>query len=64
MPCSQLNVNRHLGGTCRVYLQGRRISHKIIQSEEGSKQALIAGFLLGLFLDSEYVGAISLRNVG
>jgi hypothetical protein len=26
-PCSLLKVNRNFGGTSRLYLQGRRISH-------------------------------------
>jgi hypothetical protein len=27
MPCSQMKVNRRFGGTCRLHLQARRISH-------------------------------------
>jgi hypothetical protein len=36
-PCRPLNVNRHLGGTCLLYLQGRRISPERNQHETGSK---------------------------
>jgi hypothetical protein len=31
--CSSLNVNWHVGGTCRLHLQGQRISHAGNQCE-------------------------------
>jgi hypothetical protein len=40
-PCSPLKVNQHLEGTCRLHLQGRRISHARNQHEAGSKQRFI-----------------------
>jgi hypothetical protein len=36
--CSPLKVSRHFGGTCRLRLQGRRISQERNQREAGSKQ--------------------------
>jgi hypothetical protein len=32
-PCSPLKFNRHFGGTCRLHLQGRRISQARNQRE-------------------------------
>jgi hypothetical protein len=32
-PCSQLKVDRHFRGTCRLHLQGREISHAKNQCE-------------------------------
>jgi hypothetical protein len=37
-PRSPLNVNRRFGGTCRLHLQGRRISQARNQCEAGGKQ--------------------------
>jgi hypothetical protein len=34
-----LQVTRHFGGKCRLYLQGRRISRARNQREAGSKQS-------------------------
>jgi hypothetical protein len=45
--------NQCFGGARRLRLQGLRIS-----------QASYSGVLLGLFLDSEDVGNVFLRNVG
>jgi hypothetical protein len=39
MPCSPLKVNRRLGESCRLHLQGRRIGQARNQLEVGSKQA-------------------------
>jgi hypothetical protein len=38
-PCSPLKVNRRFGGTCRLCLQGRRISQARNQRKAGSKQS-------------------------
>jgi hypothetical protein len=38
--CSSLEVDRRFGGTCRLHLQGRRISHARNQHEAGSKEVL------------------------
>jgi hypothetical protein len=38
-PCSPLKVNRKLGGTCRLHLQGRKTSQARNQREAGSKQS-------------------------
>jgi hypothetical protein len=35
-PCIPLKGDRRLGGTCRLHLQGRRISHERHQREESS----------------------------
>jgi hypothetical protein len=43
--CSPLNVNRRFGGTYRLYLQGRRISHARTQHEyEGDLLLRIVGW--------------------
>jgi hypothetical protein len=36
-PCSLLEVSQHLGGICRLHLQGRRISQARNQREADSK---------------------------
>jgi hypothetical protein len=36
-PCSPLKLNRRFGGTCRLHLQGRRISQARNQREAGGK---------------------------
>jgi hypothetical protein len=38
MPCGPLKVNRCFGGTCRLRLQGRRISQARNQREAGGKE--------------------------
>jgi hypothetical protein len=38
-PCSSLKVNQRFGGTCRLYLQRRRISQARNQHEAGKKPA-------------------------
>jgi hypothetical protein len=40
MPCSPLKVNRRLGGTCRLHLQGWSICQARNQHEAGSKRWL------------------------
>jgi hypothetical protein len=62
-PCSPLKVNRRLGGTYRLHLQGRRIN------KARNQLALLAtcshaNFLLRLFLHPEDGVKIFLRNVG
>jgi hypothetical protein len=37
-PCIPKKVNRRFGGTCRLLLQGRRLSQGTNQREAGSKQ--------------------------
>jgi hypothetical protein len=37
-PCSLLEVNRRVEGTCRLHIQGRRLSQSKDQHEAGSKQ--------------------------
>jgi hypothetical protein len=59
MSCSPLRINRHFGGTCHLYLQGRRISQARNQAT-----SFHAGFLLGLFFDPEDGGDMFFRNVG
>jgi hypothetical protein len=56
-PCSPLKFNRHSGGTCRLRLQGRRISRERNQRETDSK------FLLGLFFDTEDGGDMLVRKL-
>jgi hypothetical protein len=56
-PCNPVKVNRLIGGTYRLHLQGRRLSQPKSQNEKGSK-------LLGLVLDPGDAGDIFLRNVG
>jgi hypothetical protein len=41
-PCSPLKVNRHFGGTCRLHLQGRKISRTRKQRESKRKTVLLA----------------------
>jgi hypothetical protein len=60
--CSPLKVIWHIGGTCRLHLQGWRISQAGNQDEEGSKQNL-AGFMLGLFFCPADGHDMFLRNV-
>jgi hypothetical protein len=42
--CSPLKVNRHFGGTCRLHLQGRRISQA--RNQPGSACHLLSRWLL------------------
>jgi hypothetical protein len=37
-PCSPLKVNRRFKGTCRLHLQGRRISQARNKRQAGSRQ--------------------------
>jgi hypothetical protein len=57
MPCSPLSVNRHFGGTYRLYLQGRK-----------NRLSLPTAFTLvscsAYFFDPEDWGDMFLRNVG
>jgi hypothetical protein len=62
-PCSLLKVNRRFGGTYRLHPQIRRISQQETSVKAGGEQSQ-ACFLLGSFLDLEYVGDMFLRNVG
>jgi hypothetical protein len=41
MPCSPLKVDRRFGATCRLHLQGRRLSQTTHQREGGSKQSCL-----------------------
>jgi hypothetical protein len=41
-PCSPFKINRRFGGTCRLHLEGRRISQAGNQREAVSKQRLLA----------------------
>jgi hypothetical protein len=50
---------RAFGGTCRLHLQGLRISEAMVDC-----CLLQAGFLLGLFFDGKDEGEMFLRNVG
>jgi hypothetical protein len=51
-PCSLLKVIRRFGGTCHPNLKGRRIN-PARNKRESSWQAELAGFLLGLFFDTD-----------
>jgi hypothetical protein len=46
-----LKINRHIGGTCHLYLQGRRISQ--VRKQNKTCHLLHAGFLFGLFFELE-----------
>jgi hypothetical protein len=52
-PCSPLSINRRFGGTCRLYLQGQKISWARNQRESSSFY----------FFDLEDAGNMFLRNV-
>jgi hypothetical protein len=56
-PYSPLKVNRRFGETCRLYLQGRRISQARNQREAYKKRLSVSGWFLGLFFDPENGGA-------
>jgi hypothetical protein len=58
-PCSPLKPIRCFGGTRRLHLQGRRISHARNHHEAGTKQSKLHA---GLFDPED--GNIFLRNVG
>jgi hypothetical protein len=60
--CSPLKINRRFG-TCRLCLQGRRISQARNQCEKGGKHSS-AVFLLGLFFYPEDGSDMFLRNIG
>jgi hypothetical protein len=59
-PCSPLKVNRHFGGTCRLHLQGLKVSQAINYHEAASKQAGV----LCLHFSSENGGDMFFRKVG
>jgi hypothetical protein len=59
-PCSPLKVNRRYGGTCRFHLQGWRTS----QERNQLATCFRAGFLLGLFFDTEDGGDMFFRFHG
>jgi hypothetical protein len=48
--CSSLKVNRCFGGTCRLHLQGRRISQVRNQHEAGSNKSSASCWLLALLI--------------
>jgi hypothetical protein len=48
MPCSQLKINRRLGATYRLHLQGPRINQDRNQHESSSKQSSETSILNGL----------------
>jgi hypothetical protein len=51
-PCSPFKVNQRFGRTCRIHLQGQRITH-----------LFYAGFSLGLFFDREDEGGSVLWDI-
>jgi hypothetical protein len=55
---SPSKVNQHFGGTHRLHLQSRRVSEAKLAC-----CLLYAGFLLGLLLNPDDRGDMSLRNV-
>jgi hypothetical protein len=59
---SPFKVNRYFGGTCRLHLQGRRISQ--VKTPDMFTTWFRAAILLGLFFDREDGGDIFLRNFG
>jgi hypothetical protein len=61
-PRSPLYVNRCFGGTCRLHLQGQRISQPRHQREVC--YLLLLCYILCLFSDPEDGGDMFLRNVG
>jgi hypothetical protein len=63
-PFSPLKIDRRFGGTCRFQLQGLRISKASNNRDVGRKQALLAGFLLGLLFGTEVGSDRLLRNFG
>jgi hypothetical protein len=54
-PCNPFGVNWRFGGTCRLHIQGQRISQARNQHEESRKQVKIshAGSYLSLFFHPE-----------
>jgi hypothetical protein len=66
MPCIPLKANLSFGGTCPLYLQGRRLSHARNQSESRAVFASYfhASFLLGIFFSREDGANIFHRNFG
>jgi hypothetical protein len=61
--CSPVKVNRHYGGTCRLYLQCQRVSQAKDQHEAGRLCLLPIGVLLRLLFDPVDGGDVFLRNV-
>jgi hypothetical protein len=59
-PFSPLKGNQRFEGTYRLHLQDRRIS----RARNQLVTSFYAGFLLGLFFDSENGGDMFLRKVG
>jgi hypothetical protein len=59
--CSPLKINRRFEGTCRLHLQGRKITHIRNQHEAALLCLLIHA---GLFFDLENGRDIFLRNIG
>jgi hypothetical protein len=57
-PCSTLKKKRRSAGTNRHQLKNRKMSTTLLATR------FQAGFLLGLFFDSEYGGDMFFRNVG
>jgi hypothetical protein len=62
-PCSPLKVNWRFGGTCRLHLQGQRIS-KARNKRERWWQAKLCLLLLDLFFDPKDGRDMFLRKVG
>jgi hypothetical protein len=57
-----MKFNRRFGGTCRLHLQGRRISQSRITAGVLFASSFHACFMLALFFDPEAGGDICLRN--
>jgi hypothetical protein len=61
-PCTPLKVNRRFEGTCRLHLQGRKVSHARNQREAELYLPHASRWLLVLF-GAEDGGGMSLRNI-
>jgi hypothetical protein len=62
--CSQMKVNRRIGGTYFLHLQGRRISQATNQSEAGNSISALCWSLIDSLFYYEDGGSMFLRNVG